>query len=43
MSFIRGGGLKKFPGGVQKPLKIIDFTDPGGISPHSPLLEYAPV
>ena len=47
--FVQGGGLHffLFPGGAHHPLgpknpqKSIDFTGPGGLSPHSPPPEYA--
>ena len=52
-SLSKGGGLKLFfffpgeaqhPLGPENPLKLIDFTGPGGwLSPHSPPPEYVSV
>ena len=37
--FFQGGA--QHPLGPENPLKSIDFTGPGGLSPHSPPPEYA--
>ena len=40
-SFQRGGAGAQHPLGHENPLKSIDFTGPGGLSPNSPPPEYA--